>query len=96
MYLYLYFCVILHVIQLTTPYAWFFWYADRDHSGQIDHQDIDIIRNPAFLKEWHSFGINEFMPIDELEFEIFIAGTLVCEFNILISLFILSLWEIYR
>ena len=76
MFWYHHFYVILNAVPLTVPYAYFFLYGDRDHDGIIDHQDINAIRNPAWITEWHSFGMNEFLPVDEFEFEIFIAGKL--------------------
>ena len=55
-------------------YQWFFRYGDRDRDGKIDNKDITLIRNPAWLKEWDSFGINEFLPVDEFDFQTFIEG----------------------
>ena len=74
---------ILQIVQLATyfkdyrgywQYQWFFRYGDRDRDGKIDNGDITLIRNPVWLKEWHTFGINEFLPVDEFTFQTFIEG----------------------
>ena len=52
----------------------FYLYGDRDHDGKIDHDDIQKIRNPVYLHEWNSFGLNEFLPIRESEFYLFMSG----------------------
>ena len=75
---------ILQIVQLATyfkdyrgywQYQWFFRYGDRDRDGKIDDGDITLIRNPVWLKEWHTFGINEFLPVDEFTFQMFIEGS---------------------
>ena len=52
----------------------FFLYADRNHDGIIDGEDIEKIRNPVYLNEWNSFGINKHLPIVETEFYSFMKG----------------------
>ena len=59
---------------IVVSYDFFFLYSDRDHNGKIDKEDVKKIRNPAWHKEWSSFDIHEFLPINELDFQLFIQG----------------------
>ena len=64
----------LFFIPFVASYDFFFLYTDRDHDGKIDVSDIEKIRNPAWLKEWNSFDISKFLPIEEQDFQLFIEG----------------------
>ena len=59
---------------LVLSYDFFFLYSDRDHNGKIDNEDIKKIRNPSWHKEWIALDIHEFLPINELDFQLFIHG----------------------
>jgi len=63
---------VLLLIPFVASYDFFFLYADRDHDGKIDINDIERIRNPAWLREWNSFDISKFLPIGERDFQLFI------------------------
>ena len=65
-------CSVL--LPFVASYDFFFMYSDRDHNGQIDSEDLKRIRNPAWHKEWNSFDITEFLPINKLDFKLFING----------------------
>ena len=71
----------LFFIPFVASYEFFFLYADRDHDGKIDVKDIEKIRNPAWLKEWNSFDISKFLPIEEHDFQLFIEGINILFFN---------------
>ena len=79
MYFNLNICALL-LIPFVASYEFFFLYADRDHDGKIDARDIEKIRNPAWLKEWNSFDISKFLPIEEQDFQLFIEGIKILAF----------------
>ena len=66
-------------LRVVASYDFFFLYADRDHNGKIDSNDIERIRNPAWHREWTSFDISEFLPINKRDFNLFIHGMKLCK-----------------
>ena len=72
--------LLVLLMKYVASYDFFFLYADRNHNGKIDKADIEIIRNPAWHKEWNLFEISTFLPIEERDFAQFIIGTLLLTF----------------